>query len=401
MSNAHSDEQLKDEASRLRVAVKESLLHWAMERSGKSAEELAKMQGMRKIKEWMSGDLKPTLRQLEKFATATSTPFGYLFLSDPPKEQLSIPHFRTLTNDTPAKPSPDLIDTVRAMERRQDWMREYLKDMEAEPLEFVNSAKQTDPAKHTASKIRGVLGLTENWAASYPDWEVAQVELRRRIEDAGIIVSVTGVVGSNVHRKLNPNEFCGFVLVDNHAPFIFVNNADSKGAQVFTLAHELAHVWLGSSAVFDLYRLAPAKDDIEIMCNRIAAELLVPEEEMRRSWNKFAETSDPYKKASRHFKVSRIVIARRALDTNRIDQEAFNEFYSRYEKQEQPRRQQDDSKSGGDFYSTTKLRLGKKFADSAITAVDEGKILYREAYRLTGLKSESFDRLKARLRGMD
>ena len=400
LSDTRGDGQLGDETSQLRVTVKKPLLRWAMERSSKSAEELAKIQGMQKIKVWLSGDSKPTLRQLEKFATATSTPFGYLFMSKPPKEQLSIPHFRTLTNDTTTRPSPDLIDTVRIMERRQDWMREYLIDMGAEPLKFVDSSKQTDPHKHTAGKIRDVLGLAENWAAGHPNWNVAQTELRHKMEKAGIIVSVNGVVGSNVHRKLNPAEFRGFVLVDNYAPFIFVNNADGKGAQMFTLAHELAHIWLGRSAAFDLYRLTPAKDDIEVACNRIAAELLVTEEEMRRNWSKFAKALDPYREASRHFKVSRIVVARRALDTNRISQETFNKFYTRYEKLE--RQKQDADKSGGgDFYRTAKLRIGKKFADSVITAADEGRILYRAAYRLTGLKSESFDKLKVQLRSED
>ena len=396
MSNAYEDEQLEDKAVRFRVAVKKSLLRWAMERSSKSTDELAKVQDLQKIKEWLSGDLKPTLRQLEKFSTATSTPFGYLLLPSPPKEQLSIPHFRTLTNDTPTKPSPDLIETVRTVERRQDWIREYLIDIGTEPLEFVNSALQTDSPKYTASKIKEGLGITNNWATGHSNWESAQTELRKKIEAAGIFVSINGIVGSNVHRKLNPEEFRGFVLVDDYAPFIFVNNADSKGAQMFTLAHELAHVWLGSSAAFDLRYLRPAKNNIEILCNKIAAELLVPEQEIKRNWDKFTNAPDPYKEASRYFKVSRIVVARRALDTNRIDQKTFNKFYSEYEKQEQDK-QDNDKSNGGDFYKTTNLRIGKKFAGNVIRAVEEGKILYREAYRLTGLKSESFNKMKEHL----
>ena len=392
MSNAYKDEQLEDKAARFSVAVKKSLLRWAMERSSKSADELAKVQDLQKIKEWLSGDSKPTLRQLERFSTATSTPFGYLLLPSPPKEQLSIPHFRTITNDAPAKPSPDLIETVRTVERRQDWIREYLIDIGAEPLEFVGSALQTDSPKYTADKIKEGLGMANNWATGYSNWKSAQTEIRKKIEAAGIFVSINGVVGNNIHRKLNPEEFRGFVLVDDYAPFIFVNNADSKGAQMFTLAHELAHVWLGSSAVFDLQYLRPAENDIEILCNKIAAELLVPEQEIKHNWDEFANAPDPYKEASRHFKVSRIVVARRALDTNCIDQKAFNEFYSEYEKEQY--KQDNDKSDGGDFYKTTNLRIGKKFAGNVIRAVEEGKILYRQAYRLTGLKSESFNKMK-------
>ena len=234
--------------------------------------------------------------------------------------------------------------------------------------------------------------MANNWATGYSNWKSAQTEIRKKIEAAGIFVSINGVVGNNIHRKLNPEEFRGFVLVDDYAPFIFVNNADSKGAQMFTLAHELAHVWLGSSAVFDLQYLRPAENDIEILCNKIAAELLVPEQEIKHNWDEFANAPDPYKEASRHFKVSRIVVARRALDTNCIDQKAFNEFYSEYEKEQY--KQDNDKSDGGDFYKTTNLRIGKKFAGNVIRAVEEGKILYRQAYRLTGLKSESFNKMK-------
>ena len=230
-----------------------------MERSGKSIDNLSKKPQMSKLGEWLNGSSKPTLRQLENFATSTFTPFGYLFLSAPPHEQLPIPYFRTLTGDPVFRPSPNLIETVQIVKRRQDWIREYLIEEGSEQLKFVASTRATNQHVDVARKISHELHMTSEWAAKYPTWTDALSGLRQKIEEIGIFVTVNGVVGNNTHRRLDPLEFRGFVLVDEYAPFIFVNNADGKAAQMFTLAHELAHIWLGKSAAFDLRQLVPAR----------------------------------------------------------------------------------------------------------------------------------------------
>ena len=399
MGDAGKKRQKKDGSPSPEISVKEPLLRWAMERSGKSIDDLSKKPQMNKLGEWLSGSSKPTLRQLEHFATATFTPFGYLFLSAPPHEQLSIPYFRTLTGDSVSRPSPNLIETVQIVKRRQDWIREYLVEEGGDPLKFVDSARETDQHVDVARKIRHELHVTPEWATKCRTWTDALSGLRQKIEDIGIFVTVNGVVGNNTHRLLDPREFRGFVLVDEYAPFIFVNNADGKAAQMFTLAHELAHIWLGRSAAFDLRQLAPAGDAMEVTCNRIAAELLVPEEDMRRNWSRFDRDPDRLEEAARHFKVSKIVAARRALDMQIIDQAEFDKFYREYEQKEQQRR--DESAEGGNFYRTSNLRIGRRFARNVITAVREGKLLYREAYRLTGLRHETFETYAKELGGGD
>src|SRR5207247_5715087 len=134
------------------------------------------------------GETLPTLRQLEALAKASSTPLGYLFLSEPPEERLSIPHLRTLGDQPVARPSPNLLETVQTMERRQAWMREYLMEQGHEPLTFVRSARVTDEPKDLASQMKRALGLNDGWAASQPSWTEALRELQKRTEEAGLLM---------------------------------------------------------------------------------------------------------------------------------------------------------------------------------------------------------------------
>jgi len=370
-----------------RVAVSESVLRWALERSGRPAAIERKFP---KLSEWLSGRRLPTLRQLEEFAKATSAPLGYLFLPEPPEERLPIPHFRTLGEDPGQSPSADLIETVQIMQRRQAWMRDYLIEQGHAPVGFVRSARQTNEPESIAYAMRQALGLAQDWATRHRTWTEALRELQRRMENAGVLVVVSGIVGNNTHRKLDPSEFRGFVLVDEYAPLVFVNGADGKAAQMFTLAHELAHVWLGSSAAFDLRELQPADDETEIACNRIAAEFLIPADKLRQIWPSVGQAQDPYQEIARNFKVSAIVAARRALDLNLITKDEFIDFYGAYQADE--RRRSVPRQEGGNFYATQSLRLGQRFAKAVVRATREGRLLYHEAYQLTGLYGKTFER---------
>jgi len=382
-----------------RVTVNEEVLRWAMARSGKAPDVL---QGkFPKLREWLIGESRPTLRQLESLSRDTLTPLGYFFLKEPPEERLPFSHFRTLGGDTVTRPSPNLLETVQTMQMRQAWMREFLIDEGQEPLPFVRSAQLEDSPKSIADSIRQALNFKEGWAASESTWTDALRALRRAIEAAGILIVVNGVVGNNTHRKLDTDEFRGFVLVDEYAPLMFVNGADCKAAQMFTLAHELAHILFGSSAAFDLRQMEAANDRTEKACDLVAAEFLVPEREMRRIWPSAKSHSRPFQRIARQFKVSEIVAARRALDLGLIRKGTFHEFYEQYLKEqrlrEQRRKSSDDS--DGHFHRNQDLRVGRHFASAVIQAVSEGRLLYSEAYRLTGLHGRTFVRYADYLAG--
>ena len=156
-----------------KISVNEKMLQWAIQRSGKSVDKLAEAQQMQNLEDWISGKKDPTVKQLEAFSTATFVPFGYLLFSDPPNEQISIPHFRTLSDSRVTSPSASLIDTIQIIEQRQDWMREYLITDGAEPLDFVGSAKLTDSHEAIALRIRKELGIDQEWASAHSDWSSA------------------------------------------------------------------------------------------------------------------------------------------------------------------------------------------------------------------------------------
>lgn len=365
----------------IEVEIKKNIIEWAISRAGYEIHEYLVKNPL--VNDWLNESKKPTVKQLEKFSNNVNVPFGYMFLDSPPEEELEFPFFRTgkgVTN----KVSLNVYDAVQLIERRQAWLTEYLINEGYDKLDFVGKFNKNSKAKEIVTDIRKTLNLNKNWASIHNTWERALDHLALVIEESGIIINFSGVVENNNKRTINVEECRGFVLVNEYAPFMFVNAADAKAAQMFTIIHELAHIWIGVSAGFDIKNMLPANDPVEKLCDEVAAEFLVPEDYFINVWK---EEKD-FKKINRIFKVSPIVVARRALDLNLIAKEDFFQFYNNYLKEIQDR--EDARGSGGNFYATTKKRISLRFATYINNAVKENKLLYRDAYRLTGLKGSTY-----------
>jgi Zn-dependent peptidase ImmA (M78 family) len=363
-----------------RVSVQPGLLSWARERADLSVDALVRR--FPQLEAWERGEVHPTLKQLEAFAKATFTPVGFLFLHEPPVEAVPIPDFRTVANLHVGHPSPDLLDTLYLCQQRQDWYRDFARSMGEEPLPFVGSARPDGDVVATADRIRHALGLDLDERQRIPTWTDA---LRRFIEQAdalGVLVMVSGVVGSNNRRKLDPQEFRGFALADDLAPLVFINGADSKAAQMFTLAHELAHVWLGQSAVSDAEARTVPAHAVERWCNQVAAELLVPLEALREAHDRRAGLREETGRLARRFKVSTLVVLRRIHDAGGLSGEAYREAYE----DELDRLRALPAGSGGNFYLTLGARAGKTFARALVVSTLEGRTPFTEAFRLLGFK---------------
>ena len=379
---------------RLQITLQPDVLRWARERAKLQPEELARKMGVKRherVLEW-ERDGVISVAQVDKLAKCTYTPLGFLYSKEPPDERLPIADFRTREGTPP--PSPDLLDTVYLMQRRQAWMRDELIKDGVEPLGFVGAYGLDSQPRHVASAMREALQLTDGWADTQSTWREALRLIQDRLDATGVLVCFNGVVGNNSRRKLAPNEFQGFALADEYAPLVFVNNADFRAAQIFTLAHELAHLFIAKTGVSTLEALQPSPDDTEKFCDKAAAEFLVPAEELRAFWSR-SGTNNPLQAVATKFKVSSIVAARRALDLKLISTDTFFNIYRANAKEwdgNQPR--EDD---GGNFWNTQKWRIGPRFATAIVRAVKEERTLYREAYYLTGLWGDTFEDMPEKL----
>lgn len=372
-----------------RIAINADQLIWAITRAGYDVQEFVRK--FPRVEAWLQQEKQPTVRQLEQFSRQVHVPFGYLLLDKPPEESLPIPFFRSQKPAT-TDISLNVAETVRLLKRRQDWLVDFLEDSGAEALPFVGANTHRDSVEKVVRSIRAHLGLAEDWARAERGYGAALNRFTEKIEDLRVIVTFNSVVGNNTNRPILVKECRGLVLVHPMAPFLFVNSADAKSAQIFTLAHELVHIWLGESAGFDLAGWLPAEDPVERFCDRAAAELLVPGKLFKDYW---AKTPD-YKKVARQFKVSPIVTARRALDLKLVSKKDFFIFYNDYrrELEQLPKK---TTSGGGDFYATARKRISPTFAGYINTAVRQESLLHREAYQLTGLKGDTYSNFMDKL----
>ncbi len=369
------------------IKLQPACLEWARTRARLSAAELAKKMHVTedKVLGWeQSGDI--TLAQVEKLSKATYVPVGYMFLPEPPVEHLPVTDFRTVGSAAQQAASPDLLDTLNVALRRQDWYRDYMVQSGEEPLSFVGSLSVNDDVLEAADKIRAAVEWNSELRAQARDWTEALANQTAAIENAGVLVMGSGVVGLNNNRRLDVNEFRGFALADTYAPLLFINHRDSKAARMFTLAHELVHIWLGESGVSNV-DLSQANTNVtERFCNGVAAELLVPVAELARQWQLLNSRHDYTAELSKYFKVSELVIIRRLYDTSRISRAEFEASYlDRYDTR--GTEQRDESTGGGHFHYTLRSRLGRRFSAALVASTLEGGTPYRVALSLMGVTS--------------
>ncbi len=373
------------------MAVNPALFRWARERAGLAQEDLSRK--FKKLGEWEAGKVHPTLKQVEMFARAVHVPAGYMFLSKPPQEQLPIPDFRTVAGETPVRPSPNLIDTIYACQERQNWYREFARVSQQSELGFVGSATLRTRPDTVASRMRKTLDFDVNAQKECATWTDALRHFTKRADKAGMLVMVSGVAMGNNRHHLDVSEFRGFALADPFAPLVFVNGADAKAAQMFTLAHELAHIWLGVSALSNMEtEVGHIGRREEIWCNKVAAEFLVPSNSLDAELMRDESLPDKIPRLARTFKVSTLVVLRRLLDAEYIDYSVFKKHWD--EELERFQASKRDSSKEWDFYKTAISRVGARFVRALVVNTLEGKTLYRDAFRMLGISNvEKFKKL--------
>jgi len=372
-----------------------NVLSWARNRSFLSQDVLAQKAQVRSdaLALWERGETRPSFRQAQKLAKTLRIPFGYLFVSEPPQETVPLPDLRTVGDVESCPLSINFVDLIYDVLRKHQWYIENLYEEEATQLDFVGSFNISNNPEIVAENIGYIIGINDTLRREAINWEDFLRKFIKRSEEIGILVLRSGIVGNNSRRRLSVEEFRGFAISDSVAPLIFLNGRDAKAAQIFTLAHELVHIWIGESGISnpDLGALTLNRGiAIETFCNRVAAELLTPRLNFLEDWNNNISIEDNLFSLVRYYRVSSIVILRRAYELDQITDVEFYEQYQReVERQRLHRRNQEEG--GGDFYRTLKARNSNRLTGAIVAAAYEGRLLYRDAARLLGVKVKTLE----------
>lgn len=374
------------------------LLRWARQRDGLSLEDAAKSVNVtsERLNAWEEEEQRPTMRKAQAIAHKLNIPFSYLFLSQPPVEAIPLPDLRTVAGEPRAQPSPALLWVINDALSKQEWYREYLEDSGAAQIPFVGRFPPDADPFDIARSIRSTFSIDDEMRARSTNWDNFLTLFVRQSEAQGVIVLRSGIVGNNTLRRLSVSEFRGFAIVDDLAPVVFVNSRDAKVAQVFTLAHEIAHVWIGQSGVSNpnyRTRSADQPNSVERLCNRVAAEVLVPADSFTQRWDDTAEIHTNLNRLSPVYRVSRFVLLRQAYDLNKISQETYWEYYDELMSQSG----KGGGDEGGNFYNNLLAKSSTRLTAALLSSLAHGAVSYRDAAQLLNIKVGQLDKLRERL----
>lgn len=370
--------------------VTPSLLTWARSKAKLSLDQMAhKFVPGERIIAWEKGELVPTFPQAEAFAKKCRVPLLTLFLTEPPKEEIPLTDLRTVKDASRKKLSANFREVINDAIVRQDWYREEFPN--ASPRILAKRFTLDSAAVEVAEYVRKTLWINNDLLAECKDWKEYLEKLAQNAEASGILVLRSGVVRNDTKRKLSIDEFRGFALIDDVAPLIFINTNDTTTAQIFTLVHELVHICIGTEGISNpdpTKAIEGVRNRTEAFCNKVAAEVLVPEQKFLRDWQSGNSIPLNLKRIVKFYKISNMVTLRRAFDLGKIPRDYFFKSvktdYARFLKLKQ---KEDDSKhSGGpELFLLFPNRNSRKFTDSVFVSLQGGKIAYTEAARMLGL----------------
>lgn len=376
------------------VNVVPEVLSWAVERSGRSVEELER--GDLRVSEWLSG-AKPTLTQVERFARRTGIPVGMLLLTQRPRFTLPVPDFRTGIGEHLAEPSADLAAVLRMSQQRQAWFIDYAESNGLPPADVVGVALDWS-VERTAADMRRRLHFE---VVDRPQRGRIRKHLVRAFEELGGLCVVTSMVANNNHRMLDVREFRGFTLVDRRAPLVLVNANQTSNGQLFTLAHEFAHVWRGSSGIGNEQEPdVKGGGPIEQWCNQVAAEFLVPSKDLEKVWVEYRDLPlrELLDRLAGRYRCGTVVVL---LAIHRLGLIRFTDIDAEYRRELEwlASRETATAGEGGNYYQGLPLKIGERFSKALVQDTLEGRTEFAQALRLLSMnRTATFDRYAEHLK---
>lgn len=354
-----------------------SVLEWAIKRAGVSAESIHK-----KAEQWVSGKARPTFKQAVDIAKTLQIPFGYLWLKEPPKEQEIIPDLRTIGNGGLAQIPLELKTVVNDVKQKQEWFKEYAKTNGILKCEAIGRFKGSDDTQEIADDVTARLEI-QDLVGSGCDKDRMLKNLIERIEKLSILVMRNSILRGNTKKKLNLDTFRGFAIFDEFAPLIFINTNDSKAGQIFTLMHEVAHLWIGQSGISDLD--IRENNKIELACNEIAAKILMPKTKIQKAFREF-DDDRRFERIADRFSVSTLAVLNRLRSLDLLAPSEYRELYDA-ELEKFSRIPEKKSKGAPPPEVMVRVRNGYLFTFAVTSSVLNGDETYTNGASLLGFKN--------------
>ena len=330
-----------------------------------------------RLKAWENGTEQPTFAQLKNIAKLYKTHISIFYLPDPPTDFQPLTNYRVLPKRiaTDAEQIYRLnANIVEAFERREILIELY-ELLEETPPEITLDADRGEDPKRVAKEIRQFLKFNKNQLQRINDPYAALKVWKQTIEAKDILVCQTSV---NTHLSVELETVRGFCIAQRPFPVIVVNPKDSPYGRIFTLIHELVHIALGKSVIQNTNfeeGNAPNLDTIEVFCNQVAAEILVPENELLEIV--ILDTlEEDLLEIAKHFHVSPEVIMRRLLILGKVSRRNYQTYRSR----QLAKHKNASARRGGaaPYHNRLLNTSGEYFARTAFTAYYEQKITRAE-----------------------
>lgn len=375
---------------------------WARE-SAKMTEEIAASKvsvSVLKLRSWENGDGFPTIRQAQTLAKAYRRPFALFFLPEVPTDYQPLQDFRKSGSK---ELSTSSIFIIREIQQKQAWISEVNRENNENRVPFIGKYTIKDNPVIVASDILNTLNINPiNYKSNNPI-----IEWIDKAESNGIFISRTSFIHSRL--KLNSDEIRGFAIADNFAPFVFINSDDWNAPQLFTLVHELAHLWIAetgiSNAIEPLIKNISDYNPIELFCNEVAANALMPQDFFYSlDNNAFNNPTEVFKNA-RIIGVSSFALLVRALNLEIISLSEYKKLkhladieYREFLKREDRKKIKQKVKPGGPNYYLLQLnRNSRLFTQTVLDAFNGGAIEPSMASNLLNIQVNKFPKIEAQM----
>ncbi len=381
-----------------------NVLKWARE-SARMTEEIAAAKvsvTIDKLKEWEEGASQPTIRQAQTLAKAYKRPFALFFLPDVPRDFQPLQDFRKSGSKELTTSS---VFIIREIQQKQAWISDVNAENQEEKLPFVGRFSITDNPEVVAKDILNTLQIT-------PAIYKSDNPIREWIDAAeknGIFVSRTSFIHSRL--KLDSDELQGFAIADPYAPFVFVNSDDWNAPQLFTLVHELAHIWIAETGISNEVEPGIKNKDkfhpVELFCNEVAANALMPKDIVLNFDTSTFQSSTNVFKVAKTLGVSSFALIVRALNLNLITVQAYQKLkkqadvdyqeYLRKEAEKKAKLKEKENKGGPNPYLLRLNRNSRLFTQTVLDAFRGGFIEPTLASNLLNVQVNKFNKLESQL----